>query len=83
MSLPFALCKELIDKDFNNVNHSRLDCAVKTFRNEGFFGMYRGSAVNLLLITPEKAIKLVGNDFFRHHLRNKELVLYFVSPVLN
>ncbi|GFR60037.1 mitochondrial glutamate carrier protein [Elysia marginata] len=48
------------------------DCAVKTFRNEGFFGMYRGSGVNLLLITPEKAIKLVGNDFFRHHLANKE-----------
>lgn len=45
------------------------DCAVKTFRNEGFFGMYRGSGVNLLLITPEKVIKLVGNDFFRHVLR--------------
>ncbi|XP_046573668.1 mitochondrial glutamate carrier 1-like [Haliotis rubra] len=46
-----------------------VDCGVKTFRNEGFFGMYRGSGVNLLLITPEKAIKLVGNDFFRHNLR--------------
>lgn len=45
------------------------DCAIKTFRNEGFFGMYKGSGVNLLLITPEKAIKLVGNDFFRHILR--------------
>ncbi|XP_041351775.1 mitochondrial glutamate carrier 1-like [Gigantopelta aegis] len=45
-----------------------VDCAIKTFRNEGFLGMYRGSGVNLLLITPEKAIKLVGNDFFRHHL---------------
>ena len=30
--------------------------------------MYRGSAVNILLITPEKAIKLAANDFFRHHL---------------
>eukprot|EP00914_Ancora_sagittata_P013087 GHVO01025456.1.p1 GENE.GHVO01025456.1~~GHVO01025456.1.p1 ORF type:complete len:234 (-),score=16.81 GHVO01025456.1:490-1191(-) len=27
-----------------------------------------GSGVNLLLITPEKAIKLVGNDIFRHLL---------------
>lgn len=27
--------------------------------------MYSGSAVNILLITPEKAIKLVANDFFR------------------
>ncbi|KAK3603298.1 hypothetical protein CHS0354_025903 [Potamilus streckersoni] len=51
------------------------DCAVKTFRNEGFFGMYRGSAVNLLLITPEKAIKLVGNDFFRHVLRKENNTL--------
>ncbi|THD26741.1 Mitochondrial glutamate carrier 1 [Fasciola hepatica] len=45
------------------------DCAKKTFKAEGFFGMYRGSGVNLLLITPEKAIKLVGNDFFRYHLK--------------
>jgi hypothetical protein len=28
--------------------------------------MYRGSAVNILLITPEKAIKLAANDYFRH-----------------
>ncbi|XP_074649671.1 mitochondrial glutamate carrier 1-like isoform X2 [Tubulanus polymorphus] len=31
----------------------------------------QGSGVNLLLITPEKAIKLVGNDFFRHNLKDK------------
>lgn len=34
--------------------------------------MYRGSAVNILLITPEKAIKLAANDFFRHHLTTKD-----------
>lgn len=27
-----------------------------------------GSGVNILLITPEKAIKLAANDFFRYHL---------------
>ncbi|KAF5397040.1 Mitochondrial glutamate carrier [Paragonimus heterotremus] len=48
---------------------SFLDCARKTYTTEGFFGMYRGSGVNLLLITPEKAIKLVGNDYFRYHLK--------------
>lgn len=48
-----------------------LDCARKTYRADGFFGMYRGSGVNLLLITPEKAIKLVGNDFFRYHLKTE------------
>ncbi|XP_054640752.1 solute carrier family 25 member 55a isoform X2 [Dunckerocampus dactyliophorus] len=26
-----------------------------------------GAAVNLTLVTPEKAIKLAANDFFRHH----------------
>ncbi|CAG2063976.1 unnamed protein product [Timema podura] len=30
--------------------------------------VYPGSGVNILLITPEKAIKLTANDFFRHHL---------------
>ncbi|KAM3833949.1 solute carrier family 25 member 55a [Diretmus argenteus] len=45
-----------------------MDCLVKTVRSEGYFGMYRGAAVNLTLVTPEKAIKLAANDFFRHHL---------------
>lgn len=47
---------------------SMLDCFKKTYKSEGYFGMYRGSAVNILLITPEKAIKLAANDFFRHNL---------------
>ena len=33
---------------------SMLDCFKKTYRAEGYLGMYRGSAVNILLITPEK-----------------------------
>lgn len=49
-----------------------LDCFGKTYRAEGYFGMYRGSAVNILLITPEKAIKLAANDYFRHHLTTKD-----------
>ena len=51
---------------------SMFDCFKKTFRAEGFFGMYRGSAVNILLITPEKAIKLAANDFFRYKLTTKD-----------
>ncbi|XP_008846127.1 mitochondrial glutamate carrier 2 isoform X2 [Nannospalax galili] len=46
----------------------RTDCLVKTARAEGFLGMYRGAAVNLTLVTPEKAIKLAANDFFRQLL---------------
>lgn len=52
----------------SEVYKSMLDCLRKVTASEGFFGMYRGSAVNLLLITPEKAIKLTGNDLFRHLL---------------
>lgn len=54
----------------NEAYKSMLDCLRKVVATEGFFGMYRGSAVNLLLITPEKAIKLTGNDLFRHLLTN-------------
>ena len=52
--------------------HTRLDCFRKTYRSEGYLGMYRGSGVNILLITPEKAIKLTANDFFRHKLKTKD-----------
>ncbi|XP_014447001.1 mitochondrial glutamate carrier 2 isoform X2 [Tupaia chinensis] len=45
-----------------------IDCLVKTARAEGFLGMYRGAAVNLTLVTPEKAIKLAANDFLRQLL---------------
>ncbi len=48
-----------------------MDCFLKTFKNEGLRGMYKGSSVNLLLITPEKAIKLVANDGFRYMLKSK------------
>ncbi|XP_061582813.1 solute carrier family 25 member 55a [Cololabis saira] len=50
------------------VYKSMMDCLIKTVRTEGYFGMYRGAAVNLTLVTPEKAIKLAANDFFRQHL---------------
>uniref|UniRef100_A0A1I7YNH1 Mitochondrial glutamate carrier 1-like n=1 Tax=Steinernema glaseri TaxID=37863 RepID=A0A1I7YNH1_9BILA len=50
------------------------DCARQTWRNGGattirkIGSLYSGSGVNILLITPEKAIKLVANDFFRYAL---------------
>ncbi|CAH0596358.1 unnamed protein product [Chrysodeixis includens] len=52
------------EKQYKNM----LDCFKQTYRAEGYFGMYRGSAVNILLITPEKAIKLAANDMFRYNL---------------
>ncbi|GJQ70265.1 hypothetical protein Trydic_g22706 [Trypoxylus dichotomus] len=61
---------------------SMFDCFKKTYRAEGYFGMYRGSAVNILLITPEKAIKLAANDFFRFHLRTKQGALPMFRQML-
>ncbi|KAJ8017323.1 hypothetical protein DPEC_G00016680 [Dallia pectoralis] len=52
------------------IYRNMMDCLVKTVRSEGYFGMYRGAAVNLTLVTPEKAIKLAANDFLRHRLCN-------------
>ncbi|CAH1183551.1 unnamed protein product [Phaedon cochleariae] len=56
------------EKMYNNM----IDAFRKTYKSEGFFGMYRGSSINILLITPEKAIKLAANDFFRFHLQTKD-----------
>lgn len=69
----FRMIQKSIKNDhlFFFLHNFRFDCFKKTYRAEGYFGMYRGSAVNILLITPEKAIKLAANDFFRHHLTQK------------
>ncbi|XP_047120513.1 mitochondrial glutamate carrier 1-like [Schistocerca piceifrons] len=58
--------------------NSMWDCFKKTYKSEGFRGMYRGSGVNVLLITPEKAIKLIVNDYCRHYLSQEhKLTLKF------
>ncbi|XP_072045219.1 mitochondrial glutamate carrier 2-like [Amphiura filiformis] len=49
---------------YNNL----FDCFKKVAKADGFLGLYKGYGVNVTLITPEKAITLVGNDFFRQLL---------------
>ncbi|XP_037370524.1 mitochondrial glutamate carrier 2 [Talpa occidentalis] len=66
---PIDLAKtRLQNQQGTDVYRGMIDCLAKTARAEGFFGMYRGAAVNLTLVTPEKAIKLAANDFFRQLL---------------
>ncbi|KAG8509175.1 Mitochondrial glutamate carrier 2, partial [Galemys pyrenaicus] len=66
---PIDLAKtRLQNQQGQDVYKGMIDCLTKTARAEGFFGMYRGAAVNLTLVTPEKAIKLAANDFFRQLL---------------
>uniref|UniRef100_A0A665UDS8 Mitochondrial glutamate carrier 2 n=1 Tax=Echeneis naucrates TaxID=173247 RepID=A0A665UDS8_ECHNA len=61
-------CVFPIDLAKTRLQNQRTSCLEDRFRSEGYFGMYRGAAVNLTLVTPEKAIKLAANDFFRHQL---------------
>ncbi|XP_073506513.1 mitochondrial glutamate carrier 2 [Phyllobates terribilis] len=75
---PIDLAKtRLQNQQGQGIYRGMYDCLIKTVRSEGFFGMYRGAAVNLTLVTPEKAIKLAANDFFRNILsqEGKELTL--------
>ncbi|KAM8977175.1 mitochondrial glutamate carrier 1-like [Pelodytes ibericus] len=77
---PIDLTKTRLQNQRNGqqIYKNMWDCLRKTIHSEGYFGMYRGAAVNLTLVTPEKAIKLAANDFFRHHLAKdgKSLTLY-------
>ncbi|KAM6216223.1 mitochondrial glutamate carrier 2 [Rhynchocyon petersi] len=66
---PIDLAKtRLQNQQGNTIYKGMMDCLLKTARAEGFLGMYRGAAVNLTLVTPEKAIKLAANDYFRQLL---------------
>lgn len=62
------LQNQVVGPNGERMYKSMFDCFKKTYSAEGYFGMYKGSGVNILLITPEKAIKLTANDTFRHYL---------------
>ncbi|PNI26820.1 SLC25A22 isoform 9 [Pan troglodytes] len=81
---PIDLAKTRLQNQQNGqrVYTSMSDCLIKTVRSEGYFGMYRGAAVNLTLVTPEKAIKLAANDFFRHQLSKDGQKLTLLKEML-
>ncbi|KFW77679.1 Mitochondrial glutamate carrier 1, partial [Manacus vitellinus] len=81
---PIDLAKTRLQNQQNGqrMYTSLSDCLIKTIRSEGYFGMYRGAAVNLTLVTPEKAIKLAANDFFRHHLSKDGKKLTLMKEML-
>uniref|UniRef100_A0A674GJF5 Mitochondrial glutamate carrier 1 n=1 Tax=Taeniopygia guttata TaxID=59729 RepID=A0A674GJF5_TAEGU len=81
---PIDLAKTRLQNQQNGqrMYSSLSDCLIKTIRSEGYFGMYRGAAVNLTLVTPEKAIKLAANDFFRHHLSKDGKKLTLLKEML-
>ncbi|XP_006877040.1 PREDICTED: mitochondrial glutamate carrier 1 [Chrysochloris asiatica] len=81
---PIDLAKTRLQNQQNGqrMYKSMSDCLIKTIRMEGYFGMYRGAAVNLTLVTPEKAIKLAANDFFRYQLSKDGQKLTLLKEML-
>jgi solute carrier family 25 (mitochondrial aspartate/glutamate transporter), member 12/13 len=47
------------------------DCFKKIYRADGIRGLYRGWPPNVLLVMPEKAIKLTLNDYFRRTFKER------------
>eukprot|EP01087_Luapelamoeba_hula_P020250 TRINITY_DN6880_c0_g1_i1.p1 TRINITY_DN6880_c0_g1~~TRINITY_DN6880_c0_g1_i1.p1 ORF type:complete len:796 (+),score=160.15 TRINITY_DN6880_c0_g1_i1:164-2551(+) len=60
------------------------DCAGKVYHNEGLRGFYRGLGPQLIGVAPEKAIKLVVNDYLRSWFQTpgKPGEVYFPLEVL-
>ncbi|XP_038663421.1 LOW QUALITY PROTEIN: mitochondrial glutamate carrier 1 [Scyliorhinus canicula] len=81
---PIDLAKTRLQNQQNGqrMYSSMSDCLIKTIRSDGYFGMYRGAAVNLTLVTPEKAIKLAANDFFRQLLSKDGKKLTLIKEML-
>lgn len=63
---------------------SSIDCFKQIYKFEGFKGLYRGLGPQLIGVAPEKAIKLVTNDFLRDWFggSGEEGEIYFPLEVL-
>merc|ERR1712012_1003183 len=77
------LQNQQVAADGSKMYSGMADCFRKTYRAEGYFGMYRGSWVNILLITPEKAIKLAANDYFRYKLTTTTNTTIIINDYLS
>lgn len=53
------------------VFNDSFDALRKIVQTEGMRGLYRGSAVMVVLITPRDAVRFSANDYFRFYLKDK------------
>ncbi|ERL83489.1 hypothetical protein D910_00830 [Dendroctonus ponderosae] len=65
------LQKQTVGPGGRKLYNSIFDAFSKIYVSEGLRGMYRGAGVLILLVTPEKAVKLAANDYFRFHLKDE------------
>lgn len=64
-------------------NATALQCAKEIFKRQGVIGFYRGVTSVSLLTSPEKAVKLGLNDFFRSELEQPGEQLTLAQEMLS
>ncbi|XP_028409195.1 mitochondrial glutamate carrier 1-like isoform X2 [Dendronephthya gigantea] len=77
-TFPLDLAKTRLQNQHNGskrIYKNLVDCLAKVCRIEGVKGCYRGLLVNVLLVNPEKAIKLAVNDQARQIMGGKSKTL--------
>lgn len=62
---PVDLVKTRLQNHTGRETFGGVQLAKSIIKTEGIRGLYRGLLANLVGVTPEKAIKLVANDYFR------------------
>ena len=70
-SFPLDLIKTKFQLNKAEYKGKFINAARAVHAERGLAGLYGGCAINLVLITPEKAIKLVVNDKMRTRLSDK------------
>eukprot|EP01035_Chromulina_nebulosa_P018922 gene18922-24726_t len=67
----------------NGVYFGPIDAFKKIVGNEGGYrALYRGLGINLIGVTPEKAIKLSANEFFREALERPDGSISLINEVI-
>lgn len=84
---PIDLVKTRMQNQINYNNrkiiyNNSLDCFRKTFKNDGFFGFFRGARPNVAGVFPEKAIKITINKKMNELLQDKNKKVPFLSQLI-
>jgi len=80
---PIDMIKTRLQSSIKGTYLGPLDVIQKILRNEGGVGaFYRGLSANLVGVTPEKAIKLAANEYFREKLEREDGSITVLNEVL-
>jgi len=81
-SFPLDLIKTKFQLNKHEYKGKFINAARAVIAERGYTGLYGGCAINLVLITPEKAIKLVVNDRMRARLSDKNGKISVTNEIL-